>query len=93
MLATANAGSLLRDALSMAHKEYENGSALQTEADKRYETSQSKIAMLDNELNNMSETLGKNLVPKMIWWKKVLVDVHQWVNNLFGVSDAFSDHL
>ena len=57
MLATANAGHILRDALAMAHEEYANGSALQTEADKRYETSQSKLQMLDNQLNNMSETL------------------------------------
>ena len=57
MLATANAGTLLRQSLEMAHEEYENGNALQTEADKRYETAQSKIQMLDNELDNMSETL------------------------------------
>lgn len=93
MLATANAGSKLREALEMAHEEYENGNALQTEADKRYETAQSKIAMLDNELNNMSETLGKNLVPAMVWWKELLVDVHGWINNLFGATDVFSEYL
>lgn len=93
MLATANAGNILRDALAMAHEEYANGSALQTEADKRYETSQSKIQMLDNQLNNMSETLWKNLIPSMVWWKEILVDVHWWINNLFGATDVFSEYL
>lgn len=93
MLATANAGTLLRQSLEMAHEEYANGNALQSEADKRYETAQSKIQMLDNELNNMSETLGKNLVPAMVWWKELLVDIHWWINNLFGATDVFSDHL
>lgn len=93
MLATANAGSKLREAFAMAHEEYENGNALQTEASKRYETAQSKIAMLDNELENMSETLWKKAIPAMVWWKEVLVDIHSWINNLFGATDVFSEHL
>ena len=93
MLATANAGSILRDALAMASEEYANGNALQTEAEKRYETARSKLTMLDNELDNMSETLGKKLVPAMVWRKEVLVDVHGWINNLFGATDVFSEHL
>lgn len=93
MLATANAGNLLRQSLEMAHKEYENGNALQTEADKRYETARSEIQMLDNELDNMSETLGKKTIPAMVWWKEVLVEVHGWINNLFGATDVFSEYL
>lgn len=93
MLATANAGNLLRQSLEMAHEEYTNGNALQTEADKRYETARSEIQMLDNELDNMSETLGKKTIPAMVWWKKVLVEVHGWINNLFGATDVFSEYL
>lgn len=93
MLATANAGSILRDALAMASEEYANGSALQSEAEKRYETARSKLAMLDNELDNMSETLGKKAIPAMVRRKEVLVDVHAWINNLFGATDVFSEYL
>lgn len=93
MLATANAGNLLRQSLEMAHKEYENGNALQTEADKRYETSRSKIQMLDDELDNLSETLGKKTAPAMVRWKELLVEVHGWINNLFGATDVFSEYL
>ena len=93
MLATANAGSILRDALAMASEEYANGSALQSEAEKRYETARSKLTMLDNELDNMSETLGKKAIPAMVRRKEVLVDVHAWINNLFGATDVFSEYL
>ncbi|WP_449456024.1 phage tail tape measure protein [Streptococcus suis] len=58
----AGAGELLAKTLGMANKEWANGNALQIEAQKRYETTESKLKMARNKLNDIAITLGGPLL-------------------------------
>ncbi|CYU25838.1 phage tail tape measure protein [Streptococcus suis] len=58
----AGAGELLAKTLGMANKEWASGNALQTEAQKRYETTESKLKMARNKLNDIAITLGGPLL-------------------------------
>ncbi|MCE6986826.1 phage tail tape measure protein [Streptococcus suis] len=58
----AGAGELLAKTLGMANKEWASGNALQIEAQKRYETTESKLKMARNKLNDIAITLGGPLL-------------------------------
>lgn len=63
LLRTANAGDLLTDSLVLGNKSWEENLALVEEANKRYETNESKIARSRNELNDMAIDIGAKVLP------------------------------
>jgi TP901 family phage tail tape measure protein len=63
LLSLANAGDILDSAITTSNKAWNENSALTEEANKRYETTASKIQMLKNDFRLLSEEIGNQLAP------------------------------
>ncbi|WP_062518543.1 phage tail tape measure protein [Demequina gelatinilytica] len=61
--ATAQAGGLLTDSLALANDAWAENSALLIEAEKRYSTTESKLKIARNALNDAAIEIGENLLP------------------------------
>lgn len=71
MLRLANASDLFAQAQNSASVAWENNIALTNEASKRYETTESKIAMLGNAFNDLKVSVGdvfSDTVNNMVEW-------------------------
>ena len=80
LLRAANAGDLLNNAIEMGTKSWKENNALSKEANKRYETLQSKMKVALNKVKDMGITIGNKLMPAI---EKVVDKVGKW-------ADAFS---
>lgn len=63
MLRLSGAGDLLTESLATGNAEWENNSALLEEAAKRYETTESKMQVARNNINDLGITIGETLLP------------------------------
>lgn len=63
MLSLAGSGDLLNRALETSNQAWRDNTALQVEADKRYQTTESKIKMARNAFENLKVTIGEQLTP------------------------------
>lgn len=63
MTRLALAGDLMAETVDMANSAYSKGTALQDEADKRYETTASQLTILKNNITDLSITLGTYILP------------------------------
>jgi TP901 family phage tail tape measure protein len=63
MLSLAGSGDLMNRALETSNQAWQDNTALQDEANKRYGTTQSKIDMAKNAFENLKVTLGEHLTP------------------------------
>lgn len=59
----ANSEGMLSKYIAMANEEWEKNSALTTEANRRYGTTESQMLMLRNRINELGITLGETLLP------------------------------
>lgn len=59
----ASSGDLLTEAVSMSNSAWEENTALTTEAEQRYATTESKMQMLDNAVNLLKVSIGDALTP------------------------------
>ena len=62
-LGLANAGDLLSDAMAEGNKSFEDNVALMIEAEQRYGTTESRLALLWARVRELGITLGDTLVP------------------------------
>ena len=65
LLRAANAGTLFNDAINTGTKAWEENNALTNEANKRYETTASKMKISVNKIKDIGISLGSNLLPKV----------------------------
>lgn len=65
LLSTASAGDLLTDQLAMATRAWEENTALQTEAEKRYGTTAAQIGILRNKITDLAIDAGSTLLPAL----------------------------
>ena len=63
LLRAAGAGDLLTNAVQMSNTAWEENIALANEAQQRYETTESKIQLMKNTLNDVGITIGDMLLP------------------------------
>ncbi|SFN66088.1 phage tail tape measure protein [Mycetocola miduiensis] len=63
LLSMANAGDLLTDSLATGNKAWEENSALQQEAYKRYQTTESQMAIVQNRVTETAIQFGEVLLP------------------------------
>lgn len=63
LLRTANAGDIVRKSVDLGSAAWEQNTALVTEASKRYETAESRIAVARNRLNEMAIDVGGVVLP------------------------------
>lgn len=85
----ATASGLLGDAVSLANNAWEDNTALMKEASTRYETTESKIQMFKNSVDNLKIAVGDQLNPTLgnlaevgtdvVSWAAEMVEKNQWL--------------
>ena len=75
VLSLSNSGDLLNRTIATSNKGWAENSALTTEANKRYATTQSRLTMMQNEYNNLKIAVGDALTPALSELYKVMTDV------------------
>lgn len=81
ILALSGSQDMLTRTYETANKAWEEGTALQEEAAKRYETTESQISMLKNSINDLFITLSQNFT--------LGLDVSPITNAVKQINDAF----
>ncbi len=66
LLGLATSGDLLRRSIELGNESWAENIALQTEAEKRYDTAAAKIDIARNKVNDMAIALGEQLLPYVI---------------------------
>ena len=84
ILSLANSSGVMNDAIELANKSWEENNALSNEANKRYETLQSKLQVALNKLQDIGITLGNKLMPAI---EKVLNKLGEWANKFDQLDD------
>lgn len=75
-LSISQSGDLLNRSLSVGARAWEENSALQEEAAKRYETTASKLQIFQNRVNDLQITLGNVLAPALL---KIVTPLGEWL--------------
>lgn len=87
LLRAANAGDLMTKAIEGGNKAFNENTALANEANKRYETTESKLKMLRNEAVNLGIELGGPLVDAL---RDGLQAAKPWLKTLSDMAEKFS---
>ena len=82
ILSLSNAHELLNDAVNTANQAWDDNSALQNEANKRYETFASKVEVAKNKAQNLGASLGEKLLPHVIKLLDKINELVEWFGNL-----------
>ena len=90
LLRAANAGDLLNEALETGTKAWEDNTALTNEANKRYDTLESKIKICINKLKDFAITIGNKLMPSIEKIVDKIGDFAEWLSKL---SDEQVDNI
>lgn len=86
ILSLANSGDLLNRTLATSEQAWTENTALTTEAEKRYATTQSQLIMMQNAYNNLGIAIGDNFTPELRELYSVATDV------LEGVTAFVEEH-
>ena len=81
------AAETMGKAIGLANSEWEKGTALTDEANKRYETMQSKLQMLKNQLTDVAIEFGGPLLDAL---KDGLEAAKPWISTLADLAKEFS---
>lgn len=81
------AAETMGKAMNVANSEWEKGTALTDEANKRYETMQSKLQMLKNQLTDVAIEFGGPLLDAL---KDGLEAAKPWISTLADLAKQFS---
>lgn len=76
ILRAVGAGDLLNKSLEIGSKAWEENNALQREAEQRFKTTQSQLALLRNRVGDIAITIGQSLLPEI---NKVVKDFEEWL--------------
>lgn len=82
VLAMASAGDLMTNAIKTANTAWSENTALTAEAEKRYSTTESKLAQLKNTISELCVRLGEMLLPIMQNTIEKVRTVVEWFTNL-----------
>ena len=82
VLAMASSGDLLTKNLEIANQAWEENSALQTEAEKRYATTESQMQIAKNTLNDIAITMGSEFLPVVNKLIDGVKNLGEWFANL-----------
>ena len=82
ILSLANASGVMTDAIDLANESWNENTALTNEANQRYGTTESQIAMLKNNVTDMAIELGQALLPVIIdlvdMAKPIVEKIKEW---------------
>ncbi len=90
LLRAANAGDLFNNAIETGTKAWDENVALTNEANKRYETLDSRIKMTTNKLRNLSTNMGDKLTPSA---NKLLDKFDGLIEKLDSLDDKQTENL
>ncbi|RKZ12616.1 phage tail tape measure protein [bacterium] len=82
LLAMANAEGVLTDALGLSEEAWEDNIALTEEAEKRFETTASKLTLVKNQLVDIGIAIGGELLPYIGDLAKGFSTIIDWVDAL-----------
>lgn len=87
LLRAANAGDLFRSSLELGTRAWEENMALVREAEQRYATTESRLAVLRNQLVNIGITLGDALAPAL---SAAITAAQPFIDTLRGIAEWFA---
>ena len=82
LLRSANASNIFKDALKLGNTAWTENNALTEEANKRYQTTESRIKIIKNTLNDLAITIGNLILPYIQKFLDKIKVVLNWINNL-----------
>lgn len=82
ILAMAASGDLLSNAVDQANRAWIENNALQTEAEKRYQTTESQMQMAQNTLTDIAITMGSEFLPMVNQAIGGIRDLGEWFSSL-----------
>lgn len=82
LLSMANSGDLLRNSLELGNSAWEENTALIAEAEKRYDTTEAKLQIAKNSINDAAITLGETFLPAIAGAAEGVADFAQWLGAL-----------
>lgn len=88
LLRLANGSDILTDAVKTSNTAWEENTALQEEADKRYETTQSQLEIMKNKLMEVAISAGEELLPAL---NDIIDDMDPLVESLSNAVEWFAD--
>lgn len=83
----ATASGLLGNAVGLANTAWAENTALMTEANTRYQTTESKITMFKNSVNNLKIAVGDQLTPALGDLASKGTDVVQWATDFASENE------
>lgn len=89
LLRAAGAGDLLSQSLEIGTTAWEENTALANEAEQRYATMASRLAMLKNRLNDVAMQVGEILMPYFEKFVGVLENLFSWLDTLDPQTKEF----
>lgn len=89
LLRAAGAGDLLSQSLEIGTTAWEENNALANEAEQRYATMASRLAMLKNRLNDVAVQVGEILMPYFEKFVGVLENLFSWLDTLDPQTKEF----
>lgn len=90
VLALANASDVLNNAVETGNKAWEENTALTNEADKRYQTLESKIEKTKNKVKNLCTNLGNKLTPT---FSELLDQVDGLIDGLDDLTEEETENI
>ena len=88
VLSMANNSDLVTQALSMANTAWEENVALTNEAELRYGTLESRMAMFENATNNVKIAIGDSLRPAISMAVEAGTDLMTWASDYLEQNDG-----
>lgn len=79
----SGAGSLLTDQLKLADQAWKDNTALTIEANERFKTTESQLALLWNRIKDVAITIGNALLP-------MIQQLVKWANDLLPIVDQLA---
>ena len=89
VLRLANSGETLVEAQEMANKAWDENIALQVEAEKRFETTDSKVQLLSNSFQTFKILIGDQMKPAYDAVIGFLADMFNGINDVLGAEAEF----
>ena len=90
LLRAAGAGDLLSDALKISGDAWQENGALAEEAGRRYETPESRMAIMKNRASDMGITIGDELTPSFL---RLMEDATRLAERFGNLTDGQQDFI
>jgi TP901 family phage tail tape measure protein len=84
----ANSGDLFANTLERSRKAWEDNNALNAETSRRYETTESKLKLLQNRVENAAAKIGGPLAEALV---DVIDDISPLIDAVANAAQAFAD--